>query len=262
MPTSSATPRSVVSMPSAVTQSGTDSPTFLSSSDETRTTVAVCSWRVVTSGMPANPRDDRVRRRFSRTAAVSSPTRVLKFASAYLSWLTPPSRVVKPTTTSSWNGPGRAPTDLIMRRVEVPFHSQRNIGVLESTYARGTFRWSDRSCAVACVTIVLGHFGITVSLEEVLQRGLLYGAFDPARGWLHSGQVNVLQSYGLSAYRRNWRLMHRREREYLAGRTATVEAMRRDRAGQEAAHRGGPVAGAAPTGGGGSPHHVRLPSLG
>jgi hypothetical protein len=116
--------------------------------------------------------------------------------------------------------------DLIMRWVEVPFHSQRNIGVLESTYARGTFRWSDRSCAVACLTMVLGHFGITVSLEEVLQRGLLYGAFDPTRGWLHSGQVNVLQSYGLTAYRRNWRLMHGREREYLAGRTATVEAMR------------------------------------
>lgn len=112
--------------------------------------------------------------------------------------------------------------------MEVPFHSQRNLGALgrEPIYTGQTLTWPERSCAIACLTMVLQHFGHAVTMEDVLRAGLANGGFDPGRGWLHSGQVAVLQSYGLAAYRRNWRLMDGREAEYLAGRELTPQTRR------------------------------------
>ncbi len=106
--------------------------------------------------------------------------------------------------------------------MEVTFHSQTDLGALRGPIRTGeTLTWQERSCAIACLTMVLRHFGHAVSMEDVLRDGLANGGFDPDRGWLHSGQVAVLQSYGLAAYRRNWRLMDGREAEYLAGREVT-----------------------------------------
>lgn len=111
----------------------------------------------------------------------------------------------------------------MMRHMQVPFLSQRDFGQLadDPRASRQGIEWHERSCAVACLTMVLQHFGRSVTMDDVLLSGLAHNAFDPTRGWLHSGQVAVLQSYGLAAYRRNWRLMDGRESEYLAGRRLT-----------------------------------------
>jgi hypothetical protein len=66
--------------------------------------------------------------------------------------------------------------------------------------------------------MVLGYYGHHTSMDEVLRAALEAKAFDGERGWRHSELVSVLHSFGLKAYRRNWRLMDGREREYLAGR--------------------------------------------
>jgi hypothetical protein len=81
--------------------------------------------------------------------------------------------------------------------------------------------WGERGCAVACATMVLHHYGREVEMAEVLRKALHSEAFDPARGWRHSGLVAMFQTYGLTAYRRNWRLLEGHESAYLAGRAVT-----------------------------------------
>ncbi|MDQ3935016.1 MAG: cysteine peptidase family C39 domain-containing protein [Actinomycetota bacterium] len=108
----------------------------------------------------------------------------------------------------------------------MPFLSQRQaIASADSaTELPAGVSWGDRSCAIACATMVLNHFGRRVTLDEVLDRALAAGAFDPARGWRHTGLVEVLQSFGMTAYRRNWRLLQGREAAYLGGRPLTASA--------------------------------------
>ncbi len=105
-----------------------------------------------------------------------------------------------------------------MRLMDVPFHTQLDLVTSQPRPAHSAVDWPHRSCAVACLTMLLHHFGRPASMEDVLRIGLAGEAFDPTRGWLHSGQVGVLQSFGLTAYRRNWRLLDGHEALYLAGR--------------------------------------------
>jgi hypothetical protein len=99
--------------------------------------------------------------------------------------------------------------------IDVPFSSQRG-GKSSSPW------WSDRCCAIACLTMVLNYYRRTVSLDDVLSAALDHQAFDSRRGWLHGGLVDVLHAYGLSAYRRNWRLLDGKESTYLTGRRETA----------------------------------------
>jgi hypothetical protein len=108
--------------------------------------------------------------------------------------------------------------------IEVPFLSQRQAVASSGAELPAGVSWGERSCAIACATMVLNHFGRRVSLDEVLDRALAAGAFDPARGWRHAGIVEVLQSFGLTAYRRNWRLLEGRAAAYLGGRPMTASA--------------------------------------
>ena len=110
--------------------------------------------------------------------------------------------------------------------LDVPFLRQRQAVATSSAgpeLPEGV-TWGDRSCAIACATMVLNHFGRPVSIGDVLDAALAAEAFDPGRGWRHSGIVGVLQSFGLTAYRRNWRLLTGHEEAYLGGRELTPAA--------------------------------------
>ena len=74
--------------------------------------------------------------------------------------------------------------------------------------------------------MVLDHFDLCDDMSEVMADAMNRGAFDPERGWLHGQMVEVLQAFGLLAYRRNWRLLDGHEGEYLAGRCLTADARR------------------------------------
>jgi hypothetical protein len=79
--------------------------------------------------------------------------------------------------------------------------------------------WARRSCAIACVTMVLNYWEIPMRIAEVLSTALKAGAWDPLRCWMHGPLVGVIAQHGLVACRRNWRLLDGREAQYLAGRT-------------------------------------------
>jgi hypothetical protein len=112
--------------------------------------------------------------------------------------------------------------------MDVPFYSQRDVVHTDDValLPEPDARWSDRTCAIACLTMVLNYYGHVVSMVDVLTAALERKAFDPVRGWLHGGLIEVLQSFGLTAYRRNWRLLDGRESAYLAGRDPTATAGR------------------------------------
>jgi hypothetical protein len=109
--------------------------------------------------------------------------------------------------------------------IGVPFYSQRGFRPNGGTpRPPGGAEWSDRVCAIACVTMVVNHYGHDATMADVLARALERDAFDPGRGWLQGPLVEVLQSFGLAAYRRNWLLLDRHEADYLAGRKRTPAA--------------------------------------
>jgi hypothetical protein len=106
----------------------------------------------------------------------------------------------------------------------VPFRTQHELAGCGRT-DDGT-GWAHRACAIACLTMVLEFHGQPRAMAEVLEAGLGRSAFDPRRGWLHTGLVDVLQACGLHAYRRNWRLLDGAEDRYLAGRPRTAATLR------------------------------------
>lgn len=105
--------------------------------------------------------------------------------------------------------------------LDVPFHAQRELHRDE-----GGTPWADRACAIACLTMLLAFHGRALTMAEVLAQALARGAFHPQRGWLHTGLVDLLQASGLTAYRRNWRLLDGAEQRYLAGRPSTPATRR------------------------------------
>src|SRR4051812_22155536 len=108
--------------------------------------------------------------------------------------------------------------------MDVPFLCQHDIA--RPVEGCAGERWGPRSCAIACAAMVLRAYGRSVSMEDALDAALARGGWDDARGWRHSVLVDVLQSYGLLALRRNWRLLDGREDDYLAGRPVTVATAR------------------------------------
>jgi hypothetical protein len=101
----------------------------------------------------------------------------------------------------------------------VPFRSQHDLRRHDRVAGE---LWAPRTCAIACMTMVLRYYGYPVEVADVLAAARQKTHFDPRRGWLHSGLVDLLQFYGLAAYRRNWALMDGNELRYLAGRPSTA----------------------------------------
>ncbi len=60
-------------------------------------------------------------------------------------------------------------------------------------------------CGLACLHMVIEHYmQQDISADEIFRRAESYEAINEHNDWWHPGQVRVLQSYGLTAWRRNW----------------------------------------------------------
>lgn len=60
-------------------------------------------------------------------------------------------------------------------------------------------------CGLACLEMIIEYqLGYQVIAAEIFQRAESYGAINEHNDWWHPGQVRVLDSYGLVAWRRNW----------------------------------------------------------
>jgi hypothetical protein len=59
--------------------------------------------------------------------------------------------------------------------------------------------WSDRSCGIACVRMILAYCNRPVpSLAELLREGLALTAYS-SRGWVHNGLAELLRRHGINA---------------------------------------------------------------
>lgn len=106
--------------------------------------------------------------------------------------------------------------------MQVPFVCQWQVQAPENCgRVDGRADWAARSCAIACLTMVLRARGCPVSLPDVLTAALERKGWDPGRGWRHGVLVDVLHSFGVPAHRRNWRLLDGHETDYLDGRDVT-----------------------------------------
>ena len=81
--------------------------------------------------------------------------------------------------------------------IEVPYYSQ-HLNVSEY--------WSQRSCAVACAKMVLdaGRKSSPLLNELVSECKDLYG-YDPERGWTHIAIAGILEKYGISSVRKEYK---------------------------------------------------------
>lgn len=60
-------------------------------------------------------------------------------------------------------------------------------------------------CGLACLEMVIGYqLGKAAPAGEIFQRSKSYQAINSHNDWWHPGQVRVIASYGLTAWRRNW----------------------------------------------------------
>lgn len=59
--------------------------------------------------------------------------------------------------------------------------------------------WSNRSCGIACVRMILAHYGSPVpTMAALLREGLGLGAYS-SRGWVHAGLANLLRRHRVDA---------------------------------------------------------------
>lgn len=59
--------------------------------------------------------------------------------------------------------------------------------------------WSDRSCGLACVSmILLRRLGVYVPYRTLLEAGLTLNAYGP-KGWIHAGMCRLLARFGVTA---------------------------------------------------------------
>lgn len=59
--------------------------------------------------------------------------------------------------------------------------------------------WSDRACGIACMAMVLDHFGAeSVPMADLLRRARTAGAHSP-RGWIHYRLADLLREHGVDA---------------------------------------------------------------
>ncbi|HEV2342683.1 MAG TPA: C39 family peptidase [Actinocrinis sp.] len=80
--------------------------------------------------------------------------------------------------------------------------------------------WAERSCGIACLAMLLGFWDRHAEMRTLLHEAIESGAWGGERNWRHTELVGLLGRRGLTAWRRNWRLLEGREREYLDGRIA------------------------------------------
>lgn len=59
------------------------------------------------------------------------------------------------------------------------------------------YYWSDRSCGIACLKMILSYYGLHApSLYKLLLDGLRLEAYSNA-GWIHKGLADISRCYGL-----------------------------------------------------------------
>lgn len=78
--------------------------------------------------------------------------------------------------------------------------------------------WAERSCGIACASMVLAFWDRHTEMSTLLHEAIENGAWGGERNWRHTQLVALLGRRGLTAWRRNWRLLEGREHEYLDGR--------------------------------------------
>lgn len=78
--------------------------------------------------------------------------------------------------------------------------------------------WAERCCGIACLAMLLAFWDKHAQLRTLLHEAIESGAWGGERNWRHTELVGLLSRRGLTAWRRNWRLLEGRERAYLDGR--------------------------------------------
>ncbi|WP_048585275.1 C39 family peptidase [Streptomyces viridochromogenes] len=62
----------------------------------------------------------------------------------------------------------------------------------------GPEAWGEKCCGLACLRMILDHYGLPVpSQRRLLGEGLEQGAYTP-NGWIHRGMVEIAGAHGLS----------------------------------------------------------------
>lgn len=80
--------------------------------------------------------------------------------------------------------------------LKVPFFSQNDESV--------PVKWHDKSCAIACVSMMIGYLLKEVSIESLINEALAINAYTE-HGWSHDGIVRLLRNHGVSAYTQEFR---------------------------------------------------------
>lgn len=76
--------------------------------------------------------------------------------------------------------------------LDIPYHSQNENAVLRE--------WHDRSCAIACVKMILDSFtDEDISMFDLIHEGLAINAHTE-HGWSHDGIVRILRNHRVLAY--------------------------------------------------------------
>ena len=89
--------------------------------------------------------------------------------------------------------------------LDVPYYRQNEPGNGLNEF------WQNRSCGILAIRMVVDYYRIKkhqepIKLTELFDRTLKAGGVNDAGNWLHSALVESARTYGLIAWRRNWRL--------------------------------------------------------
>lgn len=67
--------------------------------------------------------------------------------------------------------------------------------------------WERSSCGVLCLGMAAEYFGMKRSTKELIDQGLVLGAYTEAAGWSHAGLVKLAHAIGLDAKQQTFTLI-------------------------------------------------------
>ncbi|GHH82955.1 hypothetical protein GCM10018793_43840 [Streptomyces sulfonofaciens] len=89
-------------------------------------------------------------------------------------------------------------TPIAMRRYAQHFTAEERSDSGFTWPAGGPEAWGEKCCGLACLRMILDHYGLPVpSQRQLLRQGLEQGAYSPS-GWRHQGLVDIAAGHGLS----------------------------------------------------------------